>query len=139
MPMSLIPVKRQRAEQDNMIPLINIVFLLLIFFMVAGQMKQPQAEHLAIPETVLGAPAQQGDLQVEYNQQQQLFLAGTPITLAEFSSQLATGAHNKAGVRVHADKTLTAEQLDALLDIFREHNINNVNLAIEKPTAGTAP
>lgn len=134
-PNTLIAGKRSRAEKDNMIPLINIVFLLLIFFMVAGQMKQPQAENLALPSTELGAAAESDSLQLEYTRNEQLFLLGHALTLHAFTAQLAKGEYSTNRFRLRVDKALTAEQLDKLLDIFREHNITQVHLATEQPSS----
>lgn len=39
----MTPPPSIRSERENVIPLINVVFLLLIFFMIAGQMTQPEA------------------------------------------------------------------------------------------------
>ena len=39
---TLMPRRGSLSGEDSLIPLINIVFLLLIFFMVAGQIAQPQ-------------------------------------------------------------------------------------------------
>lgn len=38
----MIHPQPSRSERENVIPLINVVFLLLIFFMIAGQMRQPE-------------------------------------------------------------------------------------------------
>lgn len=40
-----------RKERENVIPLINVVFLLLIFFMIAGQMAQPEALAVTPPDS----------------------------------------------------------------------------------------
>ena len=37
---------------DNMIPLINIVFLMLIFFMVAGQISQSEPVKVKLPSSI---------------------------------------------------------------------------------------
>ena len=48
--MELIRSKKPNSNSDdNLIPLINIVFLLLIFFMVAGQMQKPLATDITLP------------------------------------------------------------------------------------------
>lgn len=39
-----------RNERENVIPLINVVFLLLIFFMIAGQMTQPETLGITPPD-----------------------------------------------------------------------------------------
>ena len=38
-----------RPDRENVIPLINVVFLLLIFFMIAGQMSRPEMLDIMVP------------------------------------------------------------------------------------------
>ncbi|UTW58792.1 biopolymer transporter ExbD [Kordiimonas sp. SCSIO 12603] len=38
-----------RPERENVIPLINVVFLLLIFFMIAGQISRPEMLDVMAP------------------------------------------------------------------------------------------
>lgn len=40
---------RKRPTPDNMLPMINVVFLLLIFFLMVAQLKQPEAFEVMPP------------------------------------------------------------------------------------------
>lgn len=40
---------RKRPTPDNMLPMINVVFLLLIFFLMVAQLKQPEAFEVLPP------------------------------------------------------------------------------------------
>lgn len=56
--MSVLPKQRNSSSDDNMIPLINIVFLLLIFFMVAGHIQKRPNASIELPTlTNLETPA----------------------------------------------------------------------------------
>ncbi|SFF83141.1 ExbD/TolR family protein [Neptunomonas qingdaonensis] len=44
-------VKKAHSSDDNLIPLINVVFLMLIFFMVAGQIQRSDAQRVQPPES----------------------------------------------------------------------------------------
>jgi biopolymer transport protein ExbD len=56
--MSVLPKQRNSSSDDNMIPLINIVFLLLIFFMVAGHIQKRPNASIELPTlTHLETPA----------------------------------------------------------------------------------
>ena len=47
---------RKDNSDDQLIPLINIVFLMLIFFMVAGQISEQDAQYIAPPESISETP-----------------------------------------------------------------------------------
>jgi len=51
--MQLKPVERLRNNDDGLIPMINVVFLLLVFFMVAGTIKPKSPIEIDSPESSL--------------------------------------------------------------------------------------
>ncbi len=56
----LLPLRRTRSTSDSrLIPMINVVFLLLIFFMIAGQISalNPGAVQLPLASSGLPPPA----------------------------------------------------------------------------------
>ncbi len=125
-------------EKDGLIPLINIVFLLLIFFMVAGQMQPLQREEISLVKTQAGIPQKELPIILEYNRQAEIFLAGRPISLSELKYSLKAGELDKRQLGLHVDKQVTAEQLDQLLDILRQQQIKNINLAVAPDDNGEA-
>lgn len=52
--MNIVNIKKRHKNSmdDNMIPLINIVFLMLIFFMVAGQIAQTEPVSVNLPNSI---------------------------------------------------------------------------------------
>jgi biopolymer transport protein ExbD len=61
--MMLLPKPAARANQldDNMIPLINIVFLMLIFFMIAGQLTASELITIQPPTSHQQSPIEEHD------------------------------------------------------------------------------
>ena len=61
--MMLLPKPAARANQldDNMIPLINIVFLMLIFFMIAGQLTASELITIQPPTSQQQSPIEEHD------------------------------------------------------------------------------
>ncbi|SIS50173.1 ExbD/TolR family protein [Phaeovulum vinaykumarii] len=45
-----------RTRSGNLLPMINVVFLLLIFFLISAEMTPPQPLEVAPPETATDAP-----------------------------------------------------------------------------------
>ncbi|GGO84127.1 hypothetical protein GCM10011348_29650 [Marinobacterium nitratireducens] len=52
--MKIVPTRQQgkTTSDDNLIPLINVVFLMLIFFMVAGQISRSDAVRIVPPASI---------------------------------------------------------------------------------------
>lgn len=77
--------RRREPVEVNLTPLIDVVFLLLIFFMVSTTFETRQALELVLPESVTGA-----------------LLEPTPLTLsvaADGTYRLNDGAVSAAGLR----------------------------------------
>jgi len=101
--------KRQPEEEDieiNMSPMIDMVFLLLIFFIVASIVVQdkvkvdiPAAVYAKVPENI------EGRLLISVNKQEEMFVGMTKVTLDQLRQRLNAeiAADPKTKVEVRAD------------------------------------
>jgi biopolymer transport protein ExbD len=106
------------SSDDNMIPLINIVFLLLIFFMVAGQIKAQPDQAITLPSTAQLESAQAQILRLELFADGQLMLNGELIEVASLRSKI--DLESAGSIALFADARVTAKQLDELLSEFAD-------------------
>ena len=130
--MKLIPdtPRKTSSLDDSMIPAINIVFLLLIFFMVAGQIKAPQ-EELTVPTSSSESELASLDAVLEIDAQGKLTLNHQPITsIRQLGASKESAKISSLTLRVH--KTLNAEVLDPILRRIRELGLKQVQLETEQ-------
>lgn len=130
--MKLIPdtPRKTSSLDDSMIPAINIVFLLLIFFMVAGQIKASQ-EELAIPSSTSESELASLDAVLEIDAQGKLTLNHQPInSIRELGASKESGKISSLTLRVH--KTLSVDVLDPILRRIRELGLQQVQLETEQ-------
>jgi biopolymer transport protein ExbD len=135
--MSVLPKQRNSSSDDNMIPLINIVFLLLIFFMVAGHIQKRPNASIELPTlTNLETPA---NLQrfVEINADGMVSMdekAMTPEQVGDALSVISTleGMTEKNNAVIEltlvVDQRVTAAQLESVLSELRP--LKNIALSI---------
>ena len=117
---SLYHNKLRRRSDDNMIPLINIVFLLLIFFMVAGQMRASLVADITLPDSDLDTPLPPKAVAIQIDRDGQTYLFGKPASVAEIEQQLrALPDQQTINIALQADRDVTAAQLDTLLAALR--------------------
>ncbi|MAR00087.1 MAG: biopolymer transporter ExbD [Oceanospirillaceae bacterium] len=129
--MPVIPTRRRTSGDDNLIPLINIVFLLLIFFMVAGRIQQQPDASLQVPAGSAAAEAQSLSVFVSLAADGTLTYRDEVVSPAALSEQLEhTGLKS---ISVVADRRATAAQLDDLLEVFRQRTDLAISLILEKP------
>lgn len=130
----LLARRRPPAGDDNLIPMINVVFLLLIFFMVASRIEAPVAEQLVPPDARSDALLPDRRLELQLDRTGRLSADGQALTLAQLSARLQ-GAGPELSLTLRADKALTAADLEPLLALLREAGLARVTLV----TARVAP
>jgi len=131
----LEPKQAFRRRGDNMLPAINVIFLLLLFLVVAGSIHEGFSRDISPPVSASTTGLQPVTAEFVLVPQGGLQLEGRPITVAEWVARLnRDGVPVPAAVRLRADAGEPAGQLVTLLDAFRQAGVARVALV----TLGTA-
>jgi len=115
---ALMTTRQRTNSDDNMIPLINIVFLLLIFFMVAGQIKAMPSPDLQLPESTLEHQPQASSQRLELAANGDIRLNGEVLSVEALTEQLQQ--LDAGEIALFADRRANAEQLTAVLQPLRQ-------------------
>jgi len=130
-PGSFMGIRKPRIE---MLPLIDIVFLLLVFFIYAMlSMAVHHGMDLSLPVSATAEVDRELHLAISVHQDGTIFLDDRKITLAELDEQLhnratESGTDRPVQVDLFADKALSYQGLYRVLDIIRTAGIGNVSL-----------
>jgi biopolymer transport protein ExbD len=117
-----------------MLPLIDIVFLLLVFFIYA---MLSMAVHRALPVRLPGSATAKIDktllLSVTVQEDGGIFLDGEEVLLEDLGPALRhrDRAHEETGVLLFADRALSYQDLFRVLDEIREAGITRISLQAE--------
>ncbi|MFW2330879.1 MAG: ExbD/TolR family protein [Nitrospinota bacterium] len=127
-----------QLEEDyslQLTPLIDVVFLLLIFFMVSTSFidfsKQLDIE---LPEAISGAALEKVKLfEIEINKDKKLFLNGETITLDGLSTLLKKSdpTIQKQSALISADKNLDYGAVIKIIGICKDANIEDIGLVVK--------
>jgi biopolymer transport protein ExbD len=138
--------RARRTAREPVVPLINIVFLLLLFFMLAGRLRAPEHFDIEIPAShaqasaapPLGATPVDAPpaVVVQLAADGRLALDGRPIALSPLVSELAArgsaggGRAGAVGVKVElrADARTRARHLLPLLAGLRDAGAGDIEL-----------
>lgn len=119
------PAKRPRGE--SIVPMINVVFLLLIFFLMTSQLAPPEPFEVSPPEAQTDAEAE-----------------AEPVLFVSAEGRIAFGGHEGAEaiaalagqqpegsvIQVRADSGLEASKLAAILRDLSEAGLSRVELVV---------
>ena len=127
--MSIIPVQRRRPKPDFSLTIINIVFLLLLFYLATGSLVKQSELEADVPVTA--------DLPLErlprpillVTAGSELLLDGRPVSRPELAeaARAAVQAQNVTFLNVLADRTMPAS---AFLDVLAGAGASGVPLRI---------
>lgn len=128
-------IRRKKRQAEPTIALINIVFLMLIFFLVAGTMAQPLDSSMTLVRTADIAQAPPPDALVLDAQGQLLYRGDEVADVAGFVAAQAALQEDKEAeptLRIVPDRDVAAERLIALGRTLKEAGAGRVMIVTER-------
>ena len=123
--MNILTKQKKRARSPNLVPLINIVFLLLIFFMLTGTLKRSDIFDISPPESSTGADAEAPELVLLISKSNKLALNNQNIEFSELNTKLLNivQEYPLQEVLIKADGKATSGTLSKVINVIREAGI----------------
>ncbi len=125
--------RRPLREAINLVPLINIVFLLLIFFMLSSTLVKPDAFDVTLPESDQERAPPTEPIVILISGDGRVALNNQPIGLASLETALAAARAERqdATLLIKADAEATTADATAVLRQARAAGFKRVGLATE--------
>lgn len=125
--------KRSKVSADfSMSSLTDIIFLLLIFFMLTSGLVAPNALNLKLPGTSRSrVPSTSRMDNVQISESGSFYLNGKRSSLEDIDNQLKRMANRDESITISPDSGAPVEAVVAIMDIAMRYNINGI-LAAEK-------
>ena len=125
--MKLVTRKKREYDDDGLLPLVNIIFLLLIFFMIAGVIeKRIVKDDIDLPSAELNRFENREVTKIFINKSNIFFINDEIIDVNKISDYLKSNKINE--VVIIADKSLYINDVNILLTKLHENNIKNIKL-----------
>ena len=123
---------RQRTKQElNVAPLIDVVFLLLIFFMLASTFIKPEAIDLMLEGSSTGGNAAEEMLNIEVVVDGTIRLNGLRLSMLQLETELTSRIQGDQTrpVTIKAAAEVPVQTLVSIMDRVRAAGTNNLRLA----------
>ena len=119
-------IKRE-YDDDGLLPLVNIIFLLLIFFMIVGVIeKSILKDNLDLPNVELDRFQNKEVTKFYYDINKELFIDDKKISINDISKLLKSS--DTANIVLIADKSLLVSDINKVLLVLQNNEINNIRL-----------
>lgn len=132
--MKLRPMQNEREPQIMIIPMIDIIFFLLVFFMMS--MLSMTVEHdvpLQLPQAATAVLQTEASLTVGVTADGRIFVEEEPVSRADFSRRMAAERERNPDVNVVLRADEDARHADVLfvLDGLRSAGISRIGIAAD--------
>ena len=131
--------RQPEPAQMQLAPMIDIVFLLLIFFIVTWQFTKSETElKVSVPTAQEGADPQrqQGEIIINILADGTIKVEGGVVDLAQLLEKLASIAaqYKNQPVRIRGDGGVAYQRIVEVIDTCQKAGIWNISFATQKPT-----
>jgi biopolymer transport protein ExbD len=133
---------KPRKPAIEISPLVDVMFLLIIFFTVSTTFKEGAGLPISLPAAGTATTQSKGPVEVSVGDQGQIELGGkiyADLAAAEADLRSAIEGADPRAVMVRGDRKAAYETIIGVLDIARELEAKQVSLATRKGGRGRAP
>lgn len=132
------PRRRRGEGHEPVIPLINIIFLLLIFFLVTGTLRSAELLEIDPPRALSGATSDPSLPAVLVDAEGRIAVDGVLVALADLGARVAERRGEAGGdhVIVKADGRVRAERLLEVMEALRRAGVSELSLITELQVEG---
>jgi len=130
-------VARNASNDDNMVPLINVVFLMLVFFMVAGQIKKADPIPVMPPQSINdNRAATDPNIEIVVGTDNSLYVDDKLFAIDDVQAYLeqqfvSTSNKDTFWVQIKADGAISLEKLRPIFNQVRLAGLTKVSLATQ--------
>ena len=130
-----VPQKTAKSSRESIIPLINIVFLMLIFFLVAGTLTKPLDQDVDMVSLFIEENAPPPDM-VFVRADGTLSWQGDPVDVSAIKERWSEAQYNEENeetvMRIVADRNLQATTLLEKLEELRAAGAHKIMLVTKR-------
>ncbi len=121
----------------ELVPMIDVIFQLVVFFMVSSTFIITPGIKLNLPDSVTAEPVVLSKIIITLVSPDKIYLNKEKGDLASLEKKLhnlaKTSDKTKRTVVIQGDKSVTYSLMVRVLDILRENGFTGINLRMKKP------
>lgn len=125
---------RKTLRDINLISMVDVVMLLLIFFLISGTLKEYEVVDVEVPEAVSGEVLDQGHIKMVLGRYDEIIINDTPVMLDDIPAVMAKELehNNQRVITIKADARMKASRMIAVMDRIKEAGGQNVSLITQQ-------
>lgn len=136
-PVGLLPRRRDPDRHDRLIPMVNVVFLLLLFFVIAGTFRAADTFRVEPPQAAGGGTFDPASLTLVVASSGEMALGKATVDMAGAVAGIRDwlDAHPGGDIQIKADRRVRASLVVPLLAELANAGVVNIRLIAVRPEA----
>jgi biopolymer transport protein ExbD len=134
---SMVAIRRtnRRNHEISLVPLINVVFLLLIFFLVAGTLTKFEIVPIDPPEADSGKILDEGHIVILLGKYQEIIIGDELVDKDDIIPIVSKSLKNypEKVITLKADASIPASALIEVMDLVKAAGGRNLSLVTQSP------
>ncbi len=126
----ILEESKKPQETENILPLINVVFLLLIFFVLSGVVTRPELFEVSPPESISDQELDQEPIQILLSKDGKLAHGEESITTQQFQRLISHAKQNYSNtlLQIKADQGVEMQKIFEIMEIIKAARYENFQL-----------
>jgi biopolymer transport protein ExbD len=116
-------------SQITIAPLVNVFFLLLVFFMFTSNFALQSGLKIDLPKTITSQMIGTQGLDIKVSAENLVYLEDKTLTLAELKNFLVQVAKRRESLVIKADRRASLERVVEIWDMARDLGITQLSIA----------
>ena len=116
-------------EQIDIAPLIDVIFLLFIFFMLSSSFTFQSGINVKLPKAVTSDIIKQENVIITITSENVIYLNGAVTTLKELGTLLGKSQIHERPILIKADRRASVGRIVDVWDLCRNLGIERINIA----------
>ncbi|GAB2801270.1 biopolymer transporter ExbD [Halomonas shantousis] len=120
------------ATEVNLTPMLDVVFIMLIFFIVTTSFIKESGVEIERPEAASASPRPDAQVMVAITPEGAVWVDGQPVDAHRVGGEVARLVSDQGGVVIQADRNSTTGLLIEVMDRIRDAGVDNVAVAASR-------
>ncbi|WP_048307882.1 biopolymer transporter ExbD [Halomonas sp. PR-M31] len=117
------------ASEVNLTPMLDVVFIMLIFFIVTTSFIKESGVEIQRPQSSAATPRPDAQVMVALTAEGAVWVDGQPVDAHRVGSEVAALISDQGSVVIQADRESTTGLLVEVMDRLREAGVEDVAVA----------
>ncbi|CBV42922.1 ExbD/TolR family protein [Halomonas elongata] len=123
------------SSEVNLTPMLDVVFIMLIFFIVTTSFIKESGVEIERPESSAATPRPDAQVLVAITPEGAVWVDGEPVDIHRVGPKVAGMVSDEGSVVIQADREATTGVLIEVMDRLREADVEQVAVAAQRSGA----